>query len=226
MSTYQGPVTDDHFHLRRDGRCVAAAEEFARAGGTDLVLVHCPDFASPPTDEAGHRAAYADTVAMAEEVRASVGLGVRVVLGPHPAAFAHQFEAWSVDGEAGRARAVEAYTSSIDAAVSFIDEGQAHAVGEVGRPHWPVSEDIWDLSNELLAWTMRRAGREGFALQLHVEGEQDSTYPELAEMADREGCPRDRIVRHYAPPDVSASATHGLIPSVLCGKGALPVLLE
>lgn len=226
MSSYQGPVTDDHFHLRRDGRCIAAAEDFARAGGTDLVLVHCPDFAAPPTDEAGHRAAYADTIAMAEEVRASVGLGVRVVLGPHPAAFAHQFEAWSVDGEAGRARAVEAYTASIDAAVAFIDEGKAHAVGEVGRPHWPVSEDIWDLSNELLAWTMRRAGREGFALQLHVEGEQASTYPELADMADREGCPRDRIVRHYAPPDVSASSTHGLIPSVLCGKGALPVLLE
>ena len=122
--------------LRRDGRCLAAAEDFARAGGTDLVLVHCPDFAAPPTDEAGHRAAYADTVAMAEEVRASVGLGVRVVLGPHPAAFAHQFEAWSVDGEAGRARAVEAYTSSIDVAVAFIDEGKAHAVGEVGRPHW------------------------------------------------------------------------------------------
>ena len=85
MSSYQGPVTDDHFHLRRDGRCIAAAEDFARAGGTDLVLVHCPDFAAPPTDEAGHRAAYADTIAMAEEVRASVGLGVRVVLGPHPA---------------------------------------------------------------------------------------------------------------------------------------------
>ncbi len=190
------------------------------------MLVHCPDFASPPIDEAGHRAAYADTVSMAQEVRASVGLGVRVVLGPHPAAFAHQFEAWSIEGEAGRARAIEAYTSSIDAAVSFIDEGLAHAVGEVGRPHWPVSEDVWELSNELLAGTMRRAGREGFALQLHVEGEQASTYPELAEMADREGCPRDRIVRHYAPPDVSSSATHGLIPSVLCGKGALPVLLE
>ncbi|MCH1410480.1 MAG: hypothetical protein L7U48_00155, partial [Candidatus Poseidoniaceae archaeon] len=95
MSTYQGPITDDHFHLRRDGRCLAAADDFARAGGTDLVLVHCPDFAAPPTDEAGHKAAYADTVAMAEEVRASVGLGVRVVLGPHPAAFAHQFEAWT-----------------------------------------------------------------------------------------------------------------------------------
>ena len=69
---------------------------------------------------------------MAEEVRAG---GPWRACGPRttPGHFAHQFEAWSVDGEAGRARAVEAYTASIDAAVAFIDEGKAHAVGEVGR---------------------------------------------------------------------------------------------
>jgi TatD-related deoxyribonuclease len=223
---YQGPVTDDHFHLNRNGRFLDAARDFHRAGGTDLILVHCPDFRSPPVDLSGHRAAYADTVAMAAEVRKEVNLDVRVVLGPHPAAFAHQFEAWSIEGEAGRARAVEAYESSIDAAVEFIDEGLAHAVGEVGRPHWKVSDDVWALSNQLLASTMARAAKQGFALQLHVEGESDATYPELAEMADRAGLPRDRLVRHYAPADVRDQATHGIVPSVLCGQGALPVLLE
>jgi len=223
---YDGPITDDHFHLNRAGRFLDAAQDFKRAGGTDLVLVHCPDFRAPPVDLEGHRTAYADTVAMAAEVRAAVNLDVRVVLGPHPAAFAHQFEAWSVDGEAGRARAVEAYESSIEAAVECIDEGLAHAVGEVGRPHWKVSDEVWGLSNELLSSTMARAAREGFALQLHVEGESEATYPDLALMADRAGLARDRLVRHYAPPDVRDSATHGIVPSVLCGKGALPVLLD
>lgn len=223
---YDGPITDDHFHLNRRGRFLDAARDFQRVGGTDLILVHCPDFRAPPSDLAGHREAYADTVAMAEEVRQQVGLDVRVVLGPHPAAFAHQFEAWSVDGETGRAKAIEAYEASIDAAVECIEEGKAHAVGEVGRPHWRVSDEVWDLSNELLASTMGRAAREGFALQLHVEGESEETYPELARMADRAGLPRDRLVRHYAPPDVRDGSTHGIVPSVLCGKGALPVLLE
>ena len=35
------------FHLNRNGRFLDAAR-FLRVGGTDLVLVHCPDFASPP----------------------------------------------------------------------------------------------------------------------------------------------------------------------------------
>ena len=47
------------------------------------MLVHCPDFSAPPETLEGH-GAYADTLSMAQSVREEVGLGVRVVLGPHP----------------------------------------------------------------------------------------------------------------------------------------------
>jgi TatD-related deoxyribonuclease len=92
--TWTGPILDNHFHLNREGRFLDAARDFKNVGGTDIVLVHCPNFASPPTDKQGHIDTYADTVRMADDVRQHVGLGVRVVLGPHPAAFAHQFSAW------------------------------------------------------------------------------------------------------------------------------------
>ena len=91
---WDGPVLDNHFHLNRNGRYLDAARDFKNAGGTDIVLVHCPDFSAPPTEKQGHIETYSNTVEMAEEVRRKVGLGVRVVLGPHPAAFAHQFAAW------------------------------------------------------------------------------------------------------------------------------------
>ena len=81
---YDGPILDNHFHLNRRGLFLDAARAFQRVGGTDVVLVHCPDFTSPPETLAGHQAAYRDTVAMAQSVRDEVGLGVRVVLGPHP----------------------------------------------------------------------------------------------------------------------------------------------
>ena len=70
---WTGPILDDHFHLNRNGRFLDAARDFLRVGGTDLVLVHCPDFASPPVTRKGHADAYSDTIAMAEEVR---GLGL------------------------------------------------------------------------------------------------------------------------------------------------------
>ena len=215
---WTGPILDDHFHLNRNGRFLDAARDFLRVGGTDLVLVHCPDFASPPVTRQGHFDSYADTVAMAEEVR-SLGLGVRVILGPHPAAFAHQFESL---GD----RAEENYWDSIETALQFVHEGNAHGIGEVGRPHWKVSDEIWSRSNALLLETMELAAKEGIPLQLHVEGESDETYGDLAEMADKAGLARERLVRHYAPPKVNAEYTHGITPSVLAGSGSIDELMS
>ena len=224
---WQGPILDNHFHLNRNGRYLDAAKDFKNAGGTSVVLVHCPDFSAPPTTKLGHRESYQNTINMAESVRKEVGIGVRIVLGPHPAAFAHQFIKWvEEDGNQGRGKAIQNYRDSIDEAVKFYHEGKAHAIGEVGRPHWEVSDEIWDLSNELLLDTMKFAASDGFALQLHVEGELESTYADMAAMADKAGLSRDRLVRHYSPPNVTSEITQGLTPSVLIGKGALETLID
>lgn len=215
---WNGPILDDHFHLNRNGRFLEAAKDFQRVGGTNLVLVHCPDFASPPTTREGHKESYQDTINMAQEVR-GLGLGVRVILGPHPAAFAHQFDSL---GD----RAEENYWDSIETALEFVQEGKAHGIGEVGRPHWPVSDEIWSRSNALLIDTMKLAAKEGIPLQLHVEGESDETYGDLAIMADKAGLDRKKLVRHYAPPNVDASYTHGLTPSVLAGSGSIEVIMD
>lgn len=226
-SDWDGPILDNHFHLNRQGRFLEAAQDFKKAGGTDVVLVHCPDFSAPPTTKAGHVETYSNTVDMAEEVRKSTGLGVRVVLGPHPAAFAKQFIDWlDVSGEEGADLAMENYRNSIDAAVEFVHEGKAHAIGEVGRPHWPVSDQVWELSNTLLSETMHLAQQEGIALQLHVEGELESTYRDLSKMASKAGLDPRRLVRHYSPPNIDATVTQGVTPSVLIGKGAIGELME
>ena len=78
---WKGPILDNHFHLNRNGRFLDAAKDFKNAGGTSVILVHCPDFSAPPTTKQGHRDAYQDTINMAESVRKELGLGVRVVLG-------------------------------------------------------------------------------------------------------------------------------------------------
>jgi len=224
---WDGPITDNHFHLNRKGLFLEAARDFERFGGTDLVLVHCPDFISPPISKEGHREAYADTISMAQAVRKEVGLGVRVVLGPHPAAFAHQLEnAIQSEDVQGIESAENNYRDSIDVALEFVQEGKAHAIGEVGRPHWPVSERVWNKSNELLLETMHLASQEGITLQLHVEGELQSTYDDLSQMAITSGMDSKKIVRHYAPANIDAEITKGITPSVLIGKGAIEELME
>ncbi|MEC7096701.1 MAG: TatD family hydrolase [Candidatus Thermoplasmatota archaeon] len=224
---WQGPILDNHFHLNRNGRYLDAADDFKKAGGTNIVLIHCPDFSAPPTTRDGHKNSYQNTLDMADAVRNKLGIGVRVVLGPHPAAFAHQFIQWvEKDGEHGKQKAIDNYRTSIDEAVKFYHEGKAHAIGEVGRPHWEVSEEIWELSNNLLLETMKLAASDGFALQLHVEGELESTYRDMAAMASEAGLAKNRLIRHYSPPNVDSVVTQGLTPSVLIGKGALEKLVE
>jgi TatD-related deoxyribonuclease len=73
---------------------------------------------------------------------------------------------------------------------------------------------------------MHLAAQENIVLQLHVEGELDSTYSDLSKMAEKAGMDAKKLVRHYSPPNIDSKITRGLTPSVLIGKGALEELLE
>ena len=117
---WNGPIVDQHMHLDRLGRFLTAAEEFSRAGGTGIMLVHKPGFSnSLPVDIAGYRTAYAETLSMAEEVRKSVGLDVGVVLGPHPVVWEHQIE------QLGLKASTELHLEAVGLALEHIESGDA-----------------------------------------------------------------------------------------------------
>ena len=109
---WDGPILDNHYHLDKAGRYLDAALDFKRAGGTDLVLVHKPDFNNLPIDETEIRRAYEETIEMAENTRSEHDLRVRVILGPHPAAWMHQ------TAELGYEVAGELHISSVE--IDFI----------------------------------------------------------------------------------------------------------
>ena len=99
-------------------------------------------------------------------------------------------------------------------------EGKAIAIGEVGRPHFDVSDAIWDASNEILSHAMALARDVDCAIVLHTESGTVGTMEELAEMADAAGLDRGRVVKHYCPPAILQEENFGLMPSVLAGKDA------
>ena len=72
---WKGPILDNHFHLNRKGRFLDAAKDFKNVGGTHLVLVHCPDFASPPTSLQEHRETYADTIVEMDKLNSDRATG-------------------------------------------------------------------------------------------------------------------------------------------------------
>ena len=218
---WTGPVVDQHIHLDRSNRYLSAIEEFVRVGGTGIMLVHKPGFSgSLPIDREGYREVYSETISMAEEIREKFEISVGVVLGPHPVAWERQIS------ELGMDRASELHLESVDLALELIEQGKAHCLGEVGRPHYQVSEETWIQANENLSQIMTEAAISKVPVQLHVEDAGSETYSEISRMAMRAGLPLAQTVRHYASPDVSSNFTHGLACTVSVGRGSVEGLVS
>ena len=216
-----GPIVDQHMHLDRTNLFLDAVADFSSSGGTGIMLVHKPSFSRAlPVDIEGYREAYSDTISMADEVRKEFGLEVGVVLGPHPVAWEKQIPELGIEASS------ELHLEAVTLALEYIDSGHAHCLGEVGRPHYPVREEIWERANDLLLEILSMASSSRTSVQLHVEENGHTTYNELSQLCISSGISPERAIRHFAPPNVSADFTHGLSATVNVGKGSIETIVE
>ena len=216
-----GPIIDQHMHLDRTNLFLDAVADFSSSGGTGIMLVHKPSFShSLPTNLEGYREAYSDTISMADDVRREFGLEVGVVLGPHPVAWEKQIP------DLGIEESTELHLEAVSLALDYIDAGNAHCLGEVGRPHYPVEEEIWTRANDLLLEILTMASLSKTSVQLHVEENHKKTYNDLRDLCNLSGIPSERAIRHFAPPNVSADFTNGLSATVNVGKGSIETIVQ
>lgn len=213
------PIWDNHFHLDPAGRGREAVKEFKRAGGTHLLLVHKPYHDLPPGDLVRTRAALDRTSSMAEWVREE-GVVCHVALAPHPAELTEMMKAGASLEEAARL-----YEGSLELAARLAVERGAVALGEVGRPHYPVGADVWEEANRLMDRALELCKDSGLAAILHTESATPEVFADLASHARRVGIALDKCVKHHAPPIVDVSLNHGLFPSVVVGKDAAETAL-
>ncbi len=212
-------VFDNHMHLQFHGENYEAVKRFERLGGTHINLTNVPDY-SYPLDENYYRKIYDDTLRLASLVRERTGVKVLVTIGPYPVDMVELVN---------RGKSVEDAKSfllaGLEIAEKYILEGRANAIGEIGRPHFPVSEEIWEASNEVIVEGMKIAKSLGVPVVLHTESATDRTWRELAELADKAGISRDMVIKHYSPPVVD-SRNCGIFPSVLASRKNVRAALE
>jgi len=206
-----GPVLDDHLHLDpANGRGVAAVEEFARSGGTHLLVVNKPSWSLGPlpADPGDFRPVFETTIETVE--RASGALPGRAwpVLGVHPGLVSKL-----VDDGHDPASAGELMRSGLDVAAEYVAEGRALAL-KSGRPHYEVSEAVWDASNAVTRHAFALGAEHDCAVQLHTEASEDLT--DLADWARETGMAPHRVVKHYA-----AGRLAGPTPSVMSERDRL-----
>jgi TatD-related deoxyribonuclease len=208
MEDLDTPVLDDHLHLDPEhGRGLAAVEEFARLGGTHLLVVNKPSWhlGVEASEGADFRPVFERTVETVERAAAMLDGTAWPVLGVHPGLVSRL-----VDRGLSPDEARDVMCAGLDVAAEYAADGTAVAL-KTGRPHYDVSDDVWAASNAVLRHGLERGADAGVAVQLHTEATEDLT--EVAEWAEDAGLAPHRVVKHYA-----GGRLDGVTPSVMSRK--------
>ncbi|MCL2141839.1 MAG: TatD family hydrolase [Methanimicrococcus sp.] len=219
--TPQLPITDNHIHIDLIcGKGLEAVREFKNAGGTHAFLVSLPSrhlgvFVKAAKD---YTEVFEQTITTAMKMREE-NVTTFPVLGIHPVDILYLAE------ENGIEKAVEIMCGGFDIAASYVKEGKAVAL-KSGRPHFPVSEEIWDASNTVMSYVFSLAKDIKCAVQLHVEEMTKGSLKDLSEIAKKTGQPLEKIMNHHATPLVSEAEKFGIYPSVTAGKDYIETALQ
>lgn len=214
------PITDEHMHIDPRAKGLKAVKEFQNTGGTHIFLVMKPSWTigvnvSKAED---HIAVFEETIDISRQIN-ETGVTSFPVLGVHPAELTKLTENIELK------KAVEIMKGGLDIAAGYVERGQAVGL-KSGRPHYPVNEEVWAASNEIMEYAFTLAAELDCAIQLHTETVEEAELTDIAERAKKSGIKMHRVVKHYAPPLVDVCEKLGIMPGVLAGKGAIEEALE
>lgn len=205
------PVLDNHLHLDPvNGRGAEAAAEFARAGGTHLLVLNKPSWSlvGDVDGAEGFCEAFELTVDVTERADDRLPGRAWPVLGVHPALISKLTERGYAPAEAR-----DLMCTGLDVAAAFVADGPAVAI-KSGRPHYDVDERVWNASNAVMRHAFELGAEVGCPVQLHTEGGNDFT--EVAAWAEEAGLPAEQVVKHYSEGPVA-----GPVASVIARKEGL-----
>ena len=198
-------------HLRRDGRYLDAVKEFIKAGGTHFVLCQYP-MTQKVIEHKSYEPIFQETLKMAEEIQKNMDVTVYTTVGPYPVDYLKLIDVL------GREETIDLMKKGMDQAAHLCEEGHCIAIGEIGRPHFPVDPQVMEDADQILSYGMKRAAEVDTAVVLHTETTTIAQCEQLVHMGEKVGLASDRIVKHFAPPLIYPEENFGLIPSVLASR--------
>ncbi len=200
-------IFDNHMHLSPSGRLLQAVDMFLSAGGDSFNLVNLPDAELPTTGY--YEELFARTLKIASMLKKERKLEVPVTLGPYPLDY-FRFLDKGLDP-------MEEMKKGVDLASAYISKGLAHAIGEIGRPHFPVDEKVLNQSNEIILYCMERASELECPVILHTDDLGPKGYSLMEDLARKAGLDLKKVVKHHALVEDMGIDT-GIQRSVLASK--------
>lgn len=204
------PVLDNHLHLDPEhGRGIEAVKDFARSGGTHLLVVNKPSWHLGVEAETGEdfRPVFETTIDVAERATEVLDGRAWPVLGVHPALISRLVD----ERGFSPADARDLMRAGLDVAAEYLDPAVAL---KSGRPHYDVPDAVWEASNAVLRHALSLGAAHDAAVQLHTEATEDLT--DVAGWAEEAGLDPERVVKHYAGGKLA-----GVTPSVMSERDRL-----
>ncbi len=203
---FQSGAFDAHFHLNPGPDVRVPISRFREAGGTGFNLVNLPDFSHEGQGYYEH--VYERTVKLASIAREE-GLKVFISLGPYPLDYFKWVES-NLDP-------LENMKTGIDLACRYIKDGKADAIGEIGRPHFPVEPKVTEVSNLVVSHAFDMAHDMDIPVIMHTEDLDSQALVTLEEMIRKSSVDPRRVVKHHADPSLNA-ASPAVSRSVLANR--------
>ena len=202
------PFFDNHMHLREDGKYIEEIKEFRKHGGK--YLNYCPyTDVKEIIAEKSYLGCYEKGLRIAENAMKQVDVKIFLTVGPYPVDYIKLREI------IGKDMAMEIMKRGMEEAAELCKSGKAIAIGEIGRPHFEVSDEIMQESNEIMKYGMEIAKDIDVPVILHMEGANQSNMKEISEIAKKIGMKKDRVIKHFSPPIVREDENFGIFPSII-----------
>lgn len=214
------PITDNHMHIDSRARGLEAVKDFKNSGGTHIILVTKPSWSFGITvkESEDYLKVFDETIEIASKIR-ELGVGAFPVLGVHPAEISRLTEYMELQ------KATEIMKKGLEFASGYVEKGLAVGI-KSGRPHYPVSAEVWAASNEIMEYAFSLGKEQDCAVQLHTESVGEPELQDIAKRARKTGIKMYKVVKHYSPPLVKTCEELGLFPGVISVKGAIEHALE
>ncbi|MDR2846484.1 MAG: TatD family hydrolase [Candidatus Methanoplasma sp.] len=206
------PVYDNHVHMSPSGRNVEALLEFQAAGGTGLTFVTLPYKEVQIARGEDFARSYDITFALAAKAKERTDLEINIAVGPYPVLILPLAEHF------GLAAAEEMMIRGMEDAAALVAEGRAQAIGEIGRPHFDVPQEIIEASDRILRRGMELAKELDVPVIIHCESDPMNTNLSLSKMARSAGYDPGLVIKHSSLPLVTETETHGVMPSIPASK--------
>lgn len=203
------------------GLGLEAVKKFRRSGGARIFLVSktTRDWGLKSYGKKTFQEFYQRTLSLAQEVREKTNVAVYPVLGVHPVEVVWMCQRMPAEEAVGIAR------KALEQAGEHVADGEAAAIGEVGRPHFEVAEEEARACEKVLKHAFEVASDVGCSLQIHASGGGE-IFSELRDYALEAGMKPWKVIKHFSEPRIRAADETGVYPSLIASRDNVIRALE